>query len=146
MQTKLAKLDNGKSLSTTSPFRLFDSMVRDIDKMFGDIWEPLSRRELTYFSPDVSIKETEKEYKLSMAVPGINKQNMTINCHKGRLSISYENKEQGENDFSYQSFSRSWSLPENVNDSDINAEYIDGVLKISIPKTAETPQKTIQIK
>lgn len=103
--------------------------------------------------PAVNVSETEKEYEIEMAVPGMKKDDFKVDIVDGVLSISSENKnekeEKGKNytrrEFSYRSFNRSFTLPENAKDDDIKAKYEDGVLKLGIAKKKITVSNAKQI-
>ncbi|WP_417428802.1 Hsp20/alpha crystallin family protein [Halpernia sp.] len=99
--------------------------------------------------PKVNIKETANDFSLEMAVPGFKKTDFKIDVENGILSISTEktqNVEENEENYTFQefgfsSFKRTFTLPETVEDEFINATYIDGILKISLPKKEEAKQK-----
>ena len=99
--------------------------------------------------PEVNIKENEKDYQIELAAPGMKKNDFHIEVHNNVLTISAkaENKKEEKDDegkyyckeFSYQSFSRSFNLGENlVKEDKINAKYEDGILKVTLPKHEET--------
>lgn len=95
--------------------------------------------------PAVNILENKEDYKVSLAVPGMKKEDFNIDVEGNMLSISCEkeeNKEEKEEQFTrkeynYSSFSRSFTLPEGVNKEKIEAKYEDGVLKLVLPKREE---------
>ncbi len=95
--------------------------------------------------PAVNIVENKDDYKVSLAVPGMKKDDFNIDVEGNMLTISCEkeeNKEEKEEKFnrreySYSSFSRSFTLPEEVNREKIDAKYEDGVLKLMLPKREE---------
>jgi HSP20 family protein len=99
--------------------------------------------------PAVNIREDEKGFYLELAVPGMNKKDLRIEVKDDVLTISSEHKEENEEDlggykrreFSYNSFCRSFYLPEDVNGDNIHAEYKDGVLNVEIPKLEEEKKK-----
>jgi HSP20 family protein len=92
--------------------------------------------------PAVNVSESEKEYEIEMAAPGMKKDDFNVKINDGVLSISSEMKEEKEDkkknytrrEFSYRTFNRSFTLPENAKDDDVKARYEDGVLKLSIGK------------
>jgi len=92
--------------------------------------------------PPVNVEETEKEFQVSLAAPGLKKEDFNIEIKDNSLVISSEtsdsSEEKDENytrkEFSFSSFQRSFWLPENVNTNNIKASYEDGLLKISVPK------------
>lgn len=108
--------------------------------------------------PAVNIKETENDFIVDVAVPGMNKKDFKIDLDNDVLTISSEktsNKEDSDDnytrkEYSYMSFKRSFTLPKNVVDSDkINATYKNGELKITIPKLDEAkpkPARLIEVK
>ena len=108
--------------------------------------------------PAVNIKEDKDGFDVELSAPGFNKDDFNIELNNNLLTISSEKKVENETkegqqftrrEFSYQSFSRSFTLPEIVEGDKIEAEYEDGILKISIPKKEEAkpkPVKQIEIK
>ena len=107
--------------------------------------------------PALNIKESENNYSVHLAAPGLKKEDFTINCKRNTLTISYEKEKTMENDpqekfhrkeYSLETFSRSFTLPENVDSTKINAEYSQGILNIFIPKkeVKEEVQQKITVK
>ena len=100
--------------------------------------------------PSVNVKDGEKNYSLEVAAPGLSKKDFNIEVDKGVLTISSEtkkeDKEETENytrqEFSYSSFSRSFWLPEEVKEDDIQATYKDGILTVNVPKVTTAKKKT----
>lgn len=106
--------------------------------------------------PPVNISETEKNFEISLAAPGLARKDFNVSVDDHILTISSEKKEEKETkekdftrqEYSYSSFSRSFSLPENVKDDDVNAKYEDGVLKVTLAKkslTAPKAKKAIEV-
>lgn len=99
--------------------------------------------------PKVNIKEKADAYWVEMAVPGMKKSDFHIDLDNQLLSIStevnQEEKTKPDNythrEFGYSSFKRTFTLPESVDDSKINASYNDGILSIHLPKKEEAKQK-----
>lgn len=95
--------------------------------------------------PAVNIVEDKNDYKVSLAVPGMKKDDFNIDVEGNMLTISSEKEENKEEkdekynrkEYSYSSFSRSFTLPEEVNKEKIEAKYEDGVLKLVLPKKEE---------
>jgi HSP20 family protein len=119
------------------------------DEFFGGMSRQESR-------PAVNVKEDEKTYTVELAVPGIDKKNLKIDMNEDVLTISSEMKKESEEnndgykrkEFSYQSFSKSFYIPENVNKESIGAAYKDGILTVTLPKEEEGKNKiskTIEI-
>jgi len=99
--------------------------------------------------PAVNISENKDSYDIELAAPGIAKKDIKIDLHNNVLTVS-SNKEQEHEEhednymrkeFSYTSFSRSFTLPETINADKIRADHSDGILKIHIPKKPEAVEK-----
>ena len=92
--------------------------------------------------PSVNIKETAKEYELDIAAPGLDRKDFNIEVDNHTLCISAEKedetmeKENGytRKEYSFNSFYRSFDLPENVKEGDIAAKYENGILIVTVPK------------
>jgi HSP20 family protein len=95
--------------------------------------------------PAVNITENKDDYMVSLAVPGMKKDDFKIDVEGNMLTISSEKEESKEEkdkkftrkEYSYSSFSRSFTLPEEINKEKIEAKYEDGVLKIALPRKDE---------
>lgn len=108
--------------------------------------------------PAVNVTETDKEFKLNIAAPGLEKSDFKIDAYDDMLTISAEhgredkdekNGRYNRREYNYSSWSRSFSLPDNCNLEKIDAEYKNGELRILIPKMElKEPKrgKTITIK
>lgn len=102
--------------------------------------------------PAVNITEHPNEYLLSLAAPGMKKEDFKIDVDGNILTISSEKEENKEDknkkftrkEYSYSSFSRCFSLPEEIKQEKINAKYEDGVLKISLPRKEESKKPAIK--
>ncbi len=102
------------------------------------------------FSPAMNVKEMGNDLQVEMAAPGLSKDDFKITLDEGILTVSAEKEHKQEEEkegflrkeFSYNSFSRSVRLPENVDENkDIQATYKDGVLKMIIHKKEGTETK-----
>ncbi|HJV78812.1 MAG TPA: Hsp20/alpha crystallin family protein [Paludibacter sp.] len=130
------------------------------DRFFeGDLFDWSNRNfSLTNTTlPSVNIKENNDEFKVEVAAPGFNKSDFKLELNHDLLTISSEKKvehetKEGEQftkrEFSYQSFSRSFTLPNTADGERIEANYENGILRISIPKKEEAkprPARMIEI-
>ena len=105
--------------------------------------------------PAVNIVETKSDYRIELAAPGFEKQDFSLNVEDNYLTIKAERKQETENsderytrrEFRFETFQRSFKLPETVNQESVNAVYENGVLKITLPKkeAAKAIVKTIAI-
>jgi HSP20 family protein len=133
---------------------LFDEFFKPWNEWFdngGNFWN----RSLTM--PPVNITETKDDYQVSVAVPGMKKDDFKIDVDGNILTISSTTEETKEEkdkrytrkEYSYSSFSRSFTLPEEVNKEKIEARYDEGVLKLTLPRKEEakkTAAKHIAVK
>ncbi|MDO9615709.1 MAG: Hsp20/alpha crystallin family protein [Bacteroidota bacterium] len=103
--------------------------------------------------PSVNIKEDENGFEVDMAAPGFEKKDFKIELINNLLTISSEKKVETETkegqqftrqEFSYQSFSRSFTLPNTVEGEKIQAKYENGILKVAIPKKEEAKPKPVK--
>lgn len=141
----LVKFNNGLKNTSANPFfsDVFDSLINDSflsDKLIARV-------------PAVNIAETENEFHVELAVPGLKKEDFKINLDKNVLSVAAEKKaeniEEGKKfskrEYSYNSFVRSFTLPESADQSKIDADYTDGILKLTIAKKEEAKFQTREI-
>lgn len=120
-----------------------------IDRFFND---SVSRSGGSAYSfvPKVDIVENEKAFELHVAVPGMSKDDFKIDLNDNYLTVSGERKftsEKTENNFhsietQFGTFSRSFSLPDNVDATKISAKYNNGILEITVPKDEKKILKT----
>lgn len=105
--------------------------------------------------PAVNVTEGKKAFKLEVGAPGFRKEDFKIEVNNGYMTIAGENKSEKEDkdekvtrkEFSYNTFTRSFNLPENVKAEEISAKYQDGILLVTLPKskTEEKAVKTVAI-
>ena len=120
--------------------------------VFNDFFKPWNEWfdngglfERTMNVPAVNITEQKDEYLVSLAAPGLKRDDFKLDVYGNMLTISSEKEENKEEkdkrftrkEYSYSSFSRSFTLPEEINKEKIEAKYEEGVLKISLPRKEE---------
>ncbi len=157
-----------KSLRIGQPWSAFDQMQREMDEVFDYLpraWmEPYgatrglgAARSSSYeYSPQCELTETDKQYELKFDLPGMKKEDIDIELNNNRLTVSGERQEHREEkedrdglvrvaELSYGQFSRSFLLPEKVEEESVQARYRDGVLSIKISKAQPTHSRHINI-
>jgi HSP20 family protein len=95
--------------------------------------------------PAVNVTDNKENYIVSLAAPGLKKEDFRIDVEGNMLSISSEKEEKKEQkeekytrkEYNYSSFSRSFSIPDEVNKEKIDATYKDGILMLTLPKIQE---------
>lgn len=124
-----------------------------IDDLFEEALERSTQNGNT-FVPELNVYETEKEFELTVALPGMNKEDFEINYENGLLTISGERKMEHEGngrryhriESRFGRFSRSMPLPRDIiNQDKITAKYDNGVLYVTVPKIKEKAGKKIKI-
>jgi HSP20 family protein len=99
-------------------------------------------------------KELEDKFVISLEMPGFSKEDISISIDNKLLTVSAERKKESTsdnekihlNEFSYGLFKRSFNLPSNFNNEDINASFLNGILSIDLPKKEISEVKKIEIK
>ncbi len=130
---------------------IFGKRFSDImDEFFNDA---VATRQGSY-APSIDISETDKQYLIDVEVPGINKNDIDLNIENNTLTISGERKFEKKEDNKqyhrveshYGTFSRSFTLPDNVDVESISATYNNGILHITVDKSEQQMKKQIKIK
>ena len=130
------------------------SLRREIDRLFDDTFGGNANRSAMTWSPAVDVRETQNELMLSFEIPGITPEQIEVTTDNGVLTVRGEKREErkegDEGQFhlverSYGSFSRSFQLPKNLDESKIDAGFEHGVLTVRIPKAALPQPKRIQV-
>jgi HSP20 family protein len=160
-----------KTTSKTAEWAPFDSLRREIDRLFDEFhpfdWRLPSARSAFGFemprfrddwavAPAMDLIEKEKEYEISAELPGIDEKNVEIKVANRVLTIKGEKKDEKEekqkdyylSERRYGSFQRSFALPEGVDPDKIEANFAKGVLTVKLPKTVEAQkaEKKISVK
>lgn len=140
----LVKINNGLK-NNAHPFfnDVFDSLLND--SFIGD--------KLVSRVPAVNIAENDNEFHIELAVPGLKKEDFKINLDKNILTVSAEKKAEdnveakkySKREYSYSSFVRSFTLPDSVDHSKIEADYSNGILKLTVAKREEAKFQSREI-
>ena len=140
-----------RSNTSLAPFGFTD--LFDNDRFFSNDW---FEKDFKHVLPAVNIKENKNEFKIEFAAPGFTKKDFKINLEENVLTVGAEKKKEKSEEkdsftrkeFSYNSFTRSFTLPQTVDTDKIDAKYNDGILELNIPKKEETkllPKKEIKV-
>jgi HSP20 family protein len=121
------------NLAKYNPNGLLDSVFDDfLDGFFSPSKQDIRRQGPV--APQVKQKEDEDSYKLSFAAPGVSKNNFNVSLASNTLTLSYFKDNKGSDFFKFASFTRTWTVPDGTTGDDINADYVDGVLTVTINK------------
>jgi len=136
-------------------FPLF-SLQREVNRLFDDFFRGFDLRPLRAaeerwggFTPKMDLEETEKEYRITAELPGMEEKDVEVLLAGNTLTLKGEKKEEKEEkgksfyhvERSYGTFQRTVPLPEGVDLKKIDAEFKNGVLTVKLPKTAEAKTK-----
>jgi HSP20 family protein len=146
-------------LTRWEPVREFSSLqdrLNRMNRLFRESYSPENPEEAlttTNFAPPVDIYEDEHNISLRMEVPGIDENDIDVRIEGNTLTVHGERKlekdEKEENyrriERQYGSFTRSFTLPNSVDPSQVSAHYDKGVLKINLAKKAEAKPKQIKV-
>lgn len=152
--SQLKKRNRGNSSS------LFPSLTDDffgnrfLSPTLFDFEPDLWNREMQV--PLANVTETKDSFNIDLSVPGLTRDDFQVEVENGMLTISCEKEEEKKDEdknftrreFSYNSFERTFQLPENVVEDKINAKYENGMLKVSLPKkevSVSKPKKAIKV-
>jgi HSP20 family protein len=140
------------------PFRELFDLQRGISRLFEDTVSttpsPAQSGSLNAWAPAVDVYEDGSAFMIHADLPGVGKDDVKVNLDDNVLSISGERKIENEEkrdgyhrvERSYGQFYRSFTLPPNVDVAAINAEFRDGVLRLTLPKKEEAKPKQIEVK
>lgn len=130
------------------PFELFR---RDLDELFNGFLGDLSgrtslvNRHFGSFAPEMDVKETDKEVRVTAELPGLEEKDVEVTLTEGVLTIKGQKREEHEEEKGeffrserrYGMFERSIALPNGIDADKAKASFKKGVLKVTLPKTAE---------
>jgi HSP20 family protein len=160
----------GESASAPTVWRPFDTLREEVDRLFEDFgsdnfWRRPFRSlagfeknvaQKVVAKPAVDITESERAYEITAELPGLDEKNIEVSVANGGLTIKGEKKEEKEDkqrdyyvsERRYGSFERYFGLPDEIDADKIEAVFKNGVLKVTLPKTAQAqkPGKKIEIK
>jgi HSP20 family protein len=151
----MAPLGSRESL-TFDPFRNFEERMR---RFFGESFYPFGRLEeenwsLATWSPACDIYETDNEIVVKAELPEVKKEDVKVSIENNVVTIHGERKFSEETkrenyrrlERSYGEFTRSFTLPSFVDTGKINAEFKDGMLRVTMPKREEAKPKQVEVK
>lgn len=130
---------------------IFDRMFRNPFALFEDMRPATASLEPTWFKPGFDVEETEEAYRLAVDLPGLKKEDVAIHLDENVLTISGERKlerdekTKGRYERAYGRFQQSFTLPSTIDVEKVEAKMEEGVLKIALPKSAQSKPRTITV-
>ena len=147
------------SIARWDPFRELEEVSERLNRVFGRSGLATADRGkdvMTSFdwAPSVDVAETAEEFQIKAELPDIRKEDVKLSIENGVLRIEGERKQEKEEkgkkwhrvERSYGSFLRTFTLPDNIDDAKVQAEFKDGVLNVRLPKSATAKPKSVQVK
>ncbi len=149
------------SIVRWDPFRELEDMTSRLNRIFGQSPSPRTtsdtgRDTMTVFdwAPMVDIAETSEEFHIKAELPEVKKEDVKVSVDNGILRLEGERRQEKEEkgkkyhrvERSYGSFLRTFTLPDNVDDTKVRAEFKDGVLNVRLPKAEKAKPKAIEVK
>jgi HSP20 family protein len=142
-------------LTRRTPSRSLRDLQREVDSIFDRFFGQTSSSDgaSAVWAPSTDLVETDGDYRLHLDVPGMSKEDISINVQNRTLTVSGERTAERttENDDlvraerAFGSFHRTFTLPDAVDADSIEAKYDNGVLEIAVPKTEESTRRQIEI-
>lgn len=136
------------------PFREIDTLQKEMNRLFeGLSYDPGREREEFSFIPPAEMHETPDAIELKLEVPGMEAKDLDIQVTIDSVSISGERKSETQteekgitrSEFRYGHFRRVIPLPVNIDNSNVKAEYKDGLLTLTLPKVEEERDKVVRV-
>ena len=123
--------------------------------VFNDFFDNDFMTRANATAPAINVKESEKEYTVELAAPGLKKEDFNVNIDRdGNLHIRMESKDEHKDEdkkshylrreFSYSKYEQTLLLPDDVDKDRIEAKVNDGVLTVNLPKVEKLPEKTMK--
>lgn len=125
--------------------KLFQTFPGVFDEFFNDF----IKNDSAAYVPAVNIAENANDFTIDLSAPGFSKEDFKVKVEDSVLTVSGEYKTESKNEnsnytrkeFNYSSFKRSFTLPENIDEENINGRYENGILKLTLAKKAEASVK-----
>jgi len=130
-------------------------LTTEVFDRFFDDFNPISMfKEKDEWLPAFDISENDKEYVVTAELPGMEVQDIDVTLSDGILTVKGEKKQEHEDksedyhriERRYGSFHRSFRIPGKIKTEGVGANYKDGILRLTLPKTEESETKKIEVK
>jgi HSP20 family protein len=140
-----------------NPFRELEEMSDRLNRVVARVPRGSSDNEamtMADWAPSVNISETTAEYVIEAEIPEVKKEDVRVTLENGVLTVRGMRRQDAEErgrkyhrvERSYGSFLRSFSLPDEVNDAQVQAVFKDGILTLRLPKSEKAKPKAVEVK
>ena len=146
-----------KGLTKYRPSRMLTDLQGEVDRLFADFLAPMQEEEgstgLDLWRPRTDLSETDESYKIRLDLPGVDKDDIQVDLQNHTLTIRGERKDVAEEEDErfhriekrYGSFSRSFTLPDVDEGGKAEAQFENGVLTVTIPRTEAAGPRRIDV-
>ena len=125
----------------------------NLDTFIDDVVDNIFSREITPYTvnpirnnfPKVFVDENDLEYTVSLAAPGVNKEDFDLSLVGNTLRLEYKTKDKSNKFFNYTTFKKSWTVPNGTKFEDVEASYENGIFAINIKKPATVSPKVQKV-
>lgn len=114
-------------------------MIKFLRDPFFSAFDDFVETSRLTMNPQIKVQKDENEYRVLMSVPGLTKEDLKISIKEGILNISYEKEEKEKNHHFVSSFTKSYSLPDDVKEKDIEGKVENGILELTLPLDKKKP-------
>ncbi|MBO3464254.1 Hsp20/alpha crystallin family protein [Aetokthonos hydrillicola Thurmond2011] len=141
-------------LSRYNPWQEVNTLQRQLNRLFDTVLTPETIGEkVTSFVPAAELHETADAVHLKLEVPGIDAKDLDVQVTENAVAISGERKSETKTEengvtrteFSYGKFQRVIPLPARIQNTNVTAEYKDGILNLTLPKTTQEKNKVVKV-
>ena len=140
-----------------NPFRELEEMSDRLNRVVARVPQGSNGNEamtMADWTPPVDISETTAEFVIKVEIPEVKKEDVRVTLENGVLTVRGMRRQEAEEkgrkyhrvERSYGSFGRSFSLPDEVNDAQVQADFKDGILTLHLPKSEKAKPKSIEVK
>jgi len=142
------------ALVRLEPFREIDTLQREMNRLFDDIFTPTAPRTNGHaFAPAAEIEETDDAVHLRLEIPGMEAKDLNVEVTAEAVAVSGERKSETKteekgvyrSEFRYGKFQRIIPMPARVDNQNVQAEYKDGVLHLNLPKVEAEKNKVVKV-
>jgi HSP20 family protein len=138
------------------PFAELEDVSKSLNRIFGRFpARPADREALAMadWAPTVDISETDSAYMIKGEIPGVNKEDVKVTIEDGMITMRGQRKlekEEKDKKFhrierSYGSFMRSFRVPDDVDENAVKAEFKDGMINVTLPKSGKSKARSINV-
>lgn len=127
----------------------FENIINEL--MHSNVGDIVTQKNIRYTSPAVNVQETDEKFVLEMALPGLSKEDVSIQVKDDVLDISSKKEMDTESnfrlrEFNYGKFERKFRISDKIDQSKVDAQFVNGVLTLTLHKKEEQAPKSIDIK